>query len=364
MKRGGAVEHDAEAAAAVPGRAHLGDEVHEEEQRAVAHAGQAGAEAAVVALFRVLFFDLLLNLLPLHAEGRIGEHVVEVLPMQAVGGEGVAEDDVGDVLPLDQHVGLADGVGLGVQLLSKHDEAGVGVDLGEVLVAHAEHTAGAGGGVVEGAHHAGLGQGLVVLDEEEVDHEADDLARGEVLPGGLVGQLGELADQLLEDRAHLGVADGLRVQVDGGEFLGDEVEQSRLVEAVDLGVEVEALEDVAHGGRKGLHVGAEVFADIVLVAHQLLQVERRGAVEESTRDLEEEGLRVQLRLFPLRLLRQHGVLGGLQHTVQTAEDGKGQDDLALFGLLVVATQEVGDRPDKGGKVGIRHGMRVTLLQIG
>jgi len=50
-----------------------------------------------------------------------------------------------------------------------------------------------------------------------------------VLPGGLVGQLGELAEEFPEDRAHRGVIDGLGVEVDVGELLGDEVEQSRLV---------------------------------------------------------------------------------------------------------------------------------------
>ena len=80
-----AVEHDAEAAAAVLGRAHLGDQVQQEQQRAVADARQAGAEAAVEALLLGFLADLLLDLLPLHAERRIGEHVVEVLARQAVG---------------------------------------------------------------------------------------------------------------------------------------------------------------------------------------------------------------------------------------------------------------------------------------
>jgi hypothetical protein len=79
-----------------------------------------------------------------------------VFPVQAVGGEGVAEDDVGDVLPLDEHVGLADGVGLGVQLLPIHDEPGVGIQAGEVLAGDAQHATRAGGGIVERAHHAGL----------------------------------------------------------------------------------------------------------------------------------------------------------------------------------------------------------------
>ena len=82
-----------------------------------------------------------------------------MLPVQAVGGKGVAEDDVGDVLALDEHDGLADGVRLGVQLLPIHDEPGVGIEAGQVFTAHAQHAARAGGGIVERAHDAGLGQG-------------------------------------------------------------------------------------------------------------------------------------------------------------------------------------------------------------
>jgi hypothetical protein len=72
--------------------------VQQEQQRAVADARQAGAEAAVEALLLVLLADFLLDLLPLHAEGRVGQHVVELLAGQAVVAERVAEDDVGDVL--------------------------------------------------------------------------------------------------------------------------------------------------------------------------------------------------------------------------------------------------------------------------
>lgn len=151
-----------------------------------------------------------------------------MLPVEAVGGECVAEDDVGDVLPLDEHVGFADGVGLGIQLLPVHDETGVGIEAGEVLAGYGQHAAGSGCGVVDGTHHAGLGQGFVVLDEEEVHHEPDDLSRREVLTGGLVRQLRELPDQLLEHGAHLGVADRLGVQVDVRELLRDEIEQPGL----------------------------------------------------------------------------------------------------------------------------------------
>ena len=174
----------------------------------------------------------------------------------AVVGERVAEDDVGDVLPLDQHVGLADGVGFGVQLLPEHRQPRLRVHRGQVLVRDRQHAARAGRRIVDRAHDAGLGQHLVILDEEQIDHEADDLARREVLAGRLVGEFGELADQLLEDEAHLGVVDDVGVEIDVGELLRDQIEQVRLGEPVDLDGEVEALEDVADVGGKGLHVGA------------------------------------------------------------------------------------------------------------
>ncbi len=138
--------------------------------------------------------------------------------------------------------------------------------------------------------------------------EADDFARGEVLAGGLVGQLGELANEFLEDGAHLGVAHGVGVEIDGREFLGDEVEQAGLPQAVELGVKLEVDANIADGGREGLEVGAQVFADVVLIAHQLLQIEGRSVVEELAGFLEEEGLGVEAGFLTLRFLGEDGVL--------------------------------------------------------
>ncbi len=51
-----------------------------------------------------------------------------------------------------------------------------------------------------------------------------------MLTGGLIRQLGELADQLLKGQSHLVVVNGLRVQVDARELLGDEIEQTAFCE--------------------------------------------------------------------------------------------------------------------------------------
>ena len=117
-------------------------------------------------------------------------------------------------------------------------------------------------------------QRVVVLDEEEVDHEADHFARGEVFARRRIGGFGKLADQLLEHQTHLGVAHHLGVQVDLGELLGDEVKKISLLKAFDLPVKLEALEDLSHRWGERLDVAAQVFADVVLIAHQPLHVER------------------------------------------------------------------------------------------
>jgi hypothetical protein len=163
--------------------------MHEEQQRAIRHARQAGTEAAIEALSLGLLTDLLLDLLPLDAERRVRQHVVELAMRVPVLGKRVAENDVGDVLSLDEHVGLADREGLGVQFLPVHGEPRLGVHGGQVLFGDRQHAARARRRVVDRANNARPGERLTVLDEDEVDHQAYDLARREMLTRRLVRQL-------------------------------------------------------------------------------------------------------------------------------------------------------------------------------
>lgn len=55
---------------------------------------------------------------------------------------------------------------------------------------------------------------VVLAGEHQRGGQVDDVARGEVLPGGVVGAFRELADQLLKNDAHTEVADALRAEVD------------------------------------------------------------------------------------------------------------------------------------------------------
>ena len=223
-EEGRAVEDDGDAAAAVLRGAHLGQHVLEEEKRAVVHARRARAEAAAEAERVALLLDVALLLLPLHAEGRIGEHVVEGpflavgVAVEAVLGEGVAEDDVVGVLAFDEHVGFADGPGFVVPVLAEEHGLGVGVEVADVFLGDGQHAARAAGGIVDGFDDVAAGE-VFLRREEEVDHELDDFARGEVFPGFLVGLFRADPDEFLEDVTHLDVVHVRGREIDGWQTL-------------------------------------------------------------------------------------------------------------------------------------------------
>jgi len=250
--------------------------------------------------------------LPLDAERRVGEQVVEAHAGEPVGGEAVAELDVLEVLALHHQVAAADGVGLGVVLLAVALEARLRVELAQVVLGDAQHAAGAAGRVAEGAHDAGPGERLAVGLEEQVDHETDDLARRKVVAGGLVG---------------------------------------RLVELLDLGLKAEVLDDLAGTLAEAGDVMLQVGGDVGGVVGELGKVEAAGVVEGLPGDVFEHRLGVgKLTALEALMPREHRGLGRLEHAVEAAEHGERQDHAAVLGGLVGAAQQIGDTPDEADPV--------------
>jgi hypothetical protein len=276
----------------------------------------------------------------------------------AVVTEAVAARDVAGVLGLQEHVGFADAVALVIELLAEDLEVGVGVEREEVVLRDREHAAGAARGVVEGLHDALRAQDVVVAREEQVDHQADDLARGEVLTRGLVGLLREAPDQVLEDRAHHVVRHDLGMQVDLGEALHHEEENVRLVELGDLLGQLEALEeDLADVLGEALDVGEQVRGEVVRIVEQPPEVELADVVEVHARQPLEDGRDVlQLATLNLRVPRKHLLLAGLEHAVEPPQHREGQDDLAEVVLFEVAPQQIRDGPQEGRS--LREGLEL------
>ena len=163
-----------------PHEFELIDHVLQKEQRAVVHARQPGAEAATEAARVVLLLDLLPLLLPVHAEGRIGEEVVEGLVGELILGEAVAVPDVvtGAVVVhlLHQHVRRRGGEGALVVVLPVHVELCRAMMVTQIVLCLRQHAAGAAGGVEQFADGAWCGEQSVVLDKQDAHHQSDDLA--------------------------------------------------------------------------------------------------------------------------------------------------------------------------------------------
>ena len=194
-----------------------------------------------------------------------------------------AHDVVGGLAPaLEQQVGLADGIGLGVDLLTI--EVGgdllavLGGELPQRLLGHRQHAAGAAGAVVEQ-----VGAGLDLAgdgEEEEPRHERHRVARGPVFARLLVVLLVEAPNQLFEDRPHAVVVEsgmahravgvhhrrGAQVDVGRGELLDQGAQGVGAGEPWDLVAELEALQDVLHVRREPVEPGLEVGGEPLRLA--------------------------------------------------------------------------------------------------
>ena len=311
--------------------------------------------------------------LPALAVGRVRQHEVELLVREGVVGQGgvlgTAHDVVGRLaFALQEQVGLADRVGLGVDLLAVqvrgHLLAALLGERLQRLLGHGQHSAGPARAVVE---QVGAGRDLVGhRQEDEVGHQLHGVARRPVLAGLLVVLLVEASHQLLEDRAHavvveagvldcpVGLAHLLRSQVHvrRSQLLDKRPQRVRLGQARHLVTELEVVDDLLDVGREAVQIRLEVRPKPLLAGPrlQVLHRKRRRVVErlacrgpQSAVLVGDTG--VVQHLLPL----QHGLLGRLQHCVQSAKHGHGQNHVPVLAAHVeVPEHVVGNAPDVVG----------------
>jgi len=259
------------------GGAELRRAVAQEQHLAVGLAGQPVAEPGAGRLG--LLADRLLLDLPVAAERRVGQHVVEGLVVVEVGDERVALADRVRAPALDQQVGLAEGVGGVHQLLAVDGDLDVGVQLLERVLGDQQHAAGTGGGVVDGAQRVLPGQGVLVGREQHVDHELDRVAGGVERTGGLPLLVEGAVHDVLEDVAHGGVFDVGGAERQRREVLDDGVEPVRGGEFGDELGEVEGRPDVRDVLREASDVAQQRLVDVVVDRGDRGQVEGRDVVE-------------------------------------------------------------------------------------
>ncbi len=277
-------------------------------------------------------------------------------------------------LALEDEVGLADGVGFGVDLLAVEVDRNLlavfGSELRQRLFGNGQHPAGAARAVVD---QVGAGPDRVGdRHEDQARHELYDVARGEVLAGLLVVLLVEAPDELFEDRAHpvvvqalqahgaVPVQDGPGAEVDRivQEFLEQEAQRVRFHQRGNLVAKLELLQNLLHVGREAVQVRLEVGSQLLLppAGCKVAEPEGRGVVEGLAGGLAQRRIlvgdagRVQPGLHP-----EDRVFRRLQHRVQAADDRHRQDDVPVLAPHVdVPEHVVGDAPDEAADVQGAH----------
>ncbi len=179
--------------------------------------------------------------------------------------ERVAEKDLGLLVVLDEQVGLTDGVVGRRKLLAVDGDEFLdarlflrcGGAVEQVFLGHGQHAAGAAGGIVDGEVPVGDG------NLQQLDHEPDDFARGEVFSGLLAALFREAPQQFLVDVAHLQPGELVRAELQFLVLIQDRGEPVVLHHLADGGAVVEVLDDVVNVLGEAVDVGAEVLLQSV-----------------------------------------------------------------------------------------------------
>ena len=145
------------------------------------------------------------------------------------------------------------------------------------------------------------------------------------------------------------------MQIDIGELGHDEVEDVRLAHPLDLVLELEEVEDVAHVGREALDVADEVRLDVVGVALELLEVEGGVIVKALTGGLVQplvQGFALDLATFAPRVFGKDLGLRRGEHAVEAAEHRHGQHDALVLWGPIRAAQQIRDLPNQVGEIAV------------
>ena len=147
----------------------------------------------------MFFDDVVFDFFPINAKRRIGEHVIECGGIELIVRQGIAQLDVADLLAFDQHVGFADGVAFGIELLTKGDGSGLWIELVDVFHPRRQEATRTRGWVIDGADDVWLGQYFIIFHKDQRGCQPHDIAWGKVFTCGVVGTLCKASDQLFKD---------------------------------------------------------------------------------------------------------------------------------------------------------------------
>ncbi|MEM3453411.1 MAG: hypothetical protein QW835_07310 [Candidatus Hadarchaeum sp.] len=128
-----------------------------------------------------------------------------------------------------------------------------------------------------------------------------------------------------------------------------------LFQAGDLVAELEVVDDLLHVGRESVKVGAKIRLQLLAAGTRLevAQGELRGVVKRLSGGLSQSSVLVDDPPFVERSFHvEHGLLGGLQYCIQSADHGHRENDVAILAAYIQVAQHIVDNaPDEIGDPG-------------
>jgi hypothetical protein len=273
------------------------------------------------------FFNPLGSVLaaPGRAKGGIGYDNTHGLIREAVFYHGILKTDVPGILPLDQHIGKADGIGLWVYFMPEKPCVNIGIETVEKIVRGGEHTAGSTDHIQHGSDLA-LGQKVVAaLGKDDVHHEPNHFTRRVVIASLGVG--GKAADKVLKHIAHHMAVHGLGIKIKFAEFFYHPVEAVVLVHLLNFFFEFEIVDDFLNVDGKAFDVAFKIRGDIFAVRKEFRKRKAAGVIKGETGLSPEHSLRGVGVLFKGRNYRRFGWGKG---ALQAADDYHGDNNVFVF----------------------------------
>ena len=123
----------------------------------------------------------------------------------------------------------------------------------QMLFGNVEHAAGTAGRVIDGGVPFRDG------DLQQLDHEANNLTRCEMIPGRFGVRFRESPEQFLIDVAHLKAGELFRSDIEDGILVQDRGEAGILDHFADDGAVIETIENILNVLREAVEVGAKVL---------------------------------------------------------------------------------------------------------
>lgn len=271
---------------------------------------------------------------------------MEGKPLKLVIGEGVTKPHIVGITSPDHHVGLGDGVGGRVQLLSKAGHFNLRIEIVDAFLHAGQHLGGAHCHVIDG-DIPGLAQ--IGVGQEDVGHQVDNVPAGKVGPSLLVIGLGEALHQILENVAAVHGTDLVRAEIAfrRGKLLDDQVEGIAVHHPLDDIVKVELGKHVLDVGREPGKVVPEVGLNIVRVGQQQIKGELADVVKLVAGRTGQETVN-DCQLLHLRILLLHSGIGGQKAVMEPFHHRHREDYKAVLVGLEIAKEGVGDVPDNRG----------------